>query len=105
MSEESLQEVAPSTQHYSSSGINSAEQEESYQVAEYDRFFNSEDPVAEEDISAYTLTDSDAALIVHQLDVTNGLLGTQNAILIIFAIFGVMRFIMRLINHNIFNYI
>lgn len=105
MSEETLQETVLSTQHYSSSGIDSAEQEESYQAAEYDRFFNSEEPVAEEEVSAYTLTDADAASILHQLEVTNGLIGTQNAMLIVFAIYGLMRFFMRLVDHNIFHYI
>lgn len=97
--------MSDTTQHYSAYGITSALEEESYQAAEQEAFFYSNFDDEADEISSYTLTDADAALIVHQLEVTNGLLGTQNAILIIFAIFGVMRFIMRLINHNIFNYI
>lgn len=80
------------------------EEEESYQASEYESFFNGEEPAAEE-ASAYTLTDADAASILHQLEVTNGLIGTQNAMLIVFAIYGLMRFFMRLVDHNIFHYI
>lgn len=99
--------VLETTQHFSASGITSAAEEESYQAAEREAFFNSADDEEDtaEDLAAYTLTDADSASIIHQLEVTNSLIGTQNAILIFFAVYGLMRFFMRLIDHNIFKYI
>lgn len=78
------------------------ELEESWQAEEYDKFFLSDDE-EEEELSAYALVDD--LDVIGQLQITNDLLGQINSLLFVFMIFGLMRFIMRLLSDNIFNHL
>lgn len=78
------------------------ELEESWQAEEYDKFFLSDDE-EEEELSAYALVDD--LDVIGQLQITNDLLGQVNSLLFVFMIFGLMRFIMRLLSDNIFNHL
>lgn len=85
-------ETESKTQHYSAPGIESAEQEKSYQAAEFDAFFNSDaERETALEISAYTLTDP--ASVSEQLVITNELLTYILAINIMLYLFIIAYFV------------
>lgn len=85
--------IEPSTQHYSASGIESPEQEESYQAEELDAFFNSDAEETEEAFSAYTL--SEPGSVSEQLVITNELLTYSLAVNITLYFLVIAGFVIR----------
>lgn len=88
------QQTELSSQHFSASGIESAEQEESYQASERDAFFNNDaEGEAEAELSAYTLTDP--ASVSEQLVITNELLTYSLAVNIVLYLLVIAAFVIR----------
>lgn len=81
------------SKHYSAAGITSAAEEESYQAAELEAFFNSGTEETEEAFSSYTL--SDPGSVSEQLVITNELLTYSLAVNIMLYLLVIAGFVIR----------